>query len=785
MACIGGILAWGSPMRLINNLSVALKLGASTLLATLMLAALVWLVWTEAAGVQRSQEAHTRAEAAFERIVAGRATLLQAGLAERDLLLAQEAAAQAPARERLLGLVERARDEIAAGIAASGSAEMARLGRPLAEALAGYRAGLEALAAERAGLIAARDERLFGLSGDYDSVFEAVSASIGFDLPAEAQEDARQRLMTVHAAVNDVRLGTQRLLATGEEAQIRRVRRGIAQARVHGRGLATMEAPERMRAEFRRLAERADALAGAAEAVLAAGETLARLRTERLEPARAAVAQALGEIDRAAAQADAERHAALGAAASRLQGFTLWVGLAIALVLALAGLLTARAIAGPLGRLAGAMRAIAAGETATPVPHRGRRDEIGAIAEALESLRGTTERAFAQGQMLEQLPTGVMSADPKDGFRITYMNAETHRLLGRIAHLLPCPPDQLMGKSIDIFHKRPEHQRTLLADPKNLPHTARIRLGDEALELRISAIRDGKGDYAGAMLTWLLATEKVRLADSFERDVGAVVEAVAGSAERLQAKARELSAAAATSGAEAATVAEAGGRAKADVQSVAAAAEEMAASVTEIARRVGEAAEVAARAVAEARATDSTVQGLSEAAARIGDVVRLIGDIAGQTNLLALNATIEAARAGEAGKGFAVVASEVKSLAGQTAKATEEIARQIAEMQSATEQAVGAIRGIGTTVERTSEIATTIAAAVEEQGAATREIARSAAQVAEATGTVASRIEGVRGAAEATGASAGAMRDDSSALAEQAVTLRGQAGAFLKAVRAM
>jgi methyl-accepting chemotaxis protein len=189
--------------------------------------------------------------------------------------------------------------------------------------------------------------------------------------------------------------------------------------------------------------------------------------------------------------------------------------------------------------------------------------------------------------------------------------------------------------------------------------------------------------------------------------------------------------------------------------------------------------------VAEARQTDATVQGLSDAAARIGDVVRLIGDIAGQTNLLALNATIEAARAGAAGKGFAVVASEVKSLAGQTAKATEEIARQIAEMQGATSQAVAAIRGIGATVERTSEIATTIAAAVEEQGSATREIARSAAQVAEATGTVASRIQGVRGAAQATGASASLMRDDSGALAEQAAALREKSSGFLRAVRAM
>jgi methyl-accepting chemotaxis protein len=483
-------------------------------------------------------------------------------------------------------------------------------------------------------------------------------------------------------------------------------------------------------------------------------------------------------------QASGQRSTALIAAAEDARRVSLLAGAAIAAVLALSGWLTARAIGTPLRRLAATMRAIAGGETRIEVRDRGRRDEIGTIADALEALRGTARHAFAQRQMLEQLPTAIMSADPKDGFRITYMNAETRRLMDSIRADLPVPPETLLGESIDVFHRAPERQRALLSDPSKLPHTARIRLGPETIELRISAIRDAAGDYTGAMLSWNVATEKVRLADTFEREVGAVVEAVASSAERLQDSARQLSAAAETSGTEAAAVAEAGGRAKGDVQSVAAAAEEMAASVAEIARRVGEAAEVASRAVTEARATDATVQGLSDAASRIGDVVKLIGDIAGQTNLLALNATIEAARAGEAGKGFAVVASEVKSLAGQTAKATEEIGRQIAEMQAATAQAVAAIRGIGSTVERTSDIATTIAAAVEEQGSATQEIARSAAQVAEATGTVASRIESVRGAAQSTGQSAAAMRDDSGALAAQAATLREKASGFLRAVRA-
>ncbi|WP_372622613.1 methyl-accepting chemotaxis protein [Falsiroseomonas sp.] len=773
-------------MRLLLNLPVGRKLAASAALAVLLLSALVALVWVETGVVVEVQRDQTRREQAQDRIAAANAALRDVAVLERDLLLTPDAAGQAPARDRMLAGLDTALRDLAAGVESHGDPAMAAALGPLRSAATSYRAALAALAEERAKLIELRDTGLFGQSADYDMVFEAVNGSIVFDVSAEAQEDVRQRLMTVHNAVNDVRIGVQRLLAAGEESQVRRVRRGIAQARVHGRGLASVtEAPQRLREDFARLSERAIALAQAAEGVLQAGDEVAKIRAERVLPAREALRRELAALNDASETAAAAHRAGLLAAASGMRSGTLWAGIAVALVVVLSGLLTARTVGAPLRRLASAMRAIAGGDATVPVGDRGRRDEIGIIADALETLRGTAGQAFAQGQMLEQLPAAVMNADPKDDFRITYLNAEARTLLDRIAAHLPVPPDQVIGRSIDVLHRHPEQQRAILADPSRLPHTSRIKLGPEVIELRISAIRDAAGGYAGAMLSWNLATEKVRLADTFEREVGAVVDAVASSAERLQASARELSAAAATSGEEAHAVAEAGGRAHGDVQSVAAAAEEMAASVTEIARRVGEAAEVASRAVAEARATDATVQGLSEAAARIGDVVRLIGDIAGQTNLLALNATIEAARAGEAGKGFAVVASEVKSLAGQTARATEEIGRQIAEMQAATQQAVIAIRGIGTTVERTSEIATTIAAAVEEQGAATQEIARSAAQVAEATQLVAGRIEGVRGAAEATGGSAAAMRDDSGALAGQAAALREKSAGFLKAVRAM
>ena len=195
-------------------------------------------------------------------------------------------------------------------------------------------------------------------------------------------------------------------------------------------------------------------------------------------------------------------------------------------------------------------------------------------------------------------------------------------------------------------------------------------------------------------------------------------------------------------------------------------------------------ADVAARASVQAGEAVTMSSTLSDHAKSIESILGLIRDIAGQTNLLALNATIEAARAGEAGKGFAVVAGEVKGLAAQTARATEEITAQIGQMQTATTEAVAAIQGIGSTVERTSEIATAIAAAVEQQGSTTREIARSAAQMAEGSGMVADAIGQVQGAAEQTGAAAAQIMAASGDLSERAASLRAQAGSFLGAIRA-
>ena len=273
-------------------------------------------------------------------------------------------------------------------------------------------------------------------------------------------------------------------------------------------------------------------------------------------------------------------------------------------------------------------------------------------------------------------------------------------------------------------------------------------------------------------------------AADFEQGALVALGALGEAANGMGASASELRALAAESATNGDGVADASFKADRGVQSVAAATEQLSASVREITNQVAEAASVAHRAAQEAHATDETVRALSEGAQHIGDVVRLISSIADQTNLLALNATIEAARAGEAGKGFSVVASEVKNLAAQTARATEEIGQQITQMQAATAQAVRAIQGIGVTVGRSSEIATSIAVAVEQQGAATAEIARSAASAADSTVDLGKRAGAVRDAASRTDQHAGGLADAARTVDMRIVQMQRTVEKFLSCVRA-
>ncbi|WP_440638558.1 methyl-accepting chemotaxis protein [Bradyrhizobium sp. PUT101] len=278
--------------------------------------------------------------------------------------------------------------------------------------------------------------------------------------------------------------------------------------------------------------------------------------------------------------------------------------------------------------------------------------------------------------------------------------------------------------------------------------------------------------------------DMTKLADGFEAAIGEIVETVSSAATELEASASTLSSTAGRAQELATAVATGSEAASTNVHSVASAAEEMSSSVREIGRQVQDSSRIANEAVSQAHATTERVSELSRAASRIGDVVELINAIAGQTNLLALNATIEAARAGEAGRGFAVVASEVKALAEQTAKATGEIGQQVGGIQAATQDSVGAIGEISGTIARLSEIASAIAAAVEQQGAATQEIARNVQEAARGTQQVSSNVGDVQRGASETGSASSQVLTAAQMLSRDSNRLKLEVGKFLDSVRA-
>ena len=457
---------------------------------------------------------------------------------------------------------------------------------------------------------------------------------------------------------------------------------------------------------------------------------------------------------------------------------------AIAIALAIAmSLLVSGSITVPVRKTQEALARIAEGETDMVITTSNGTDEISLLNNATEQLRKTVDEAFQLRQMVQGMPMALMKVDVRDNLRVNYLNDASSALLRSVEKYLPIKADNIIGQSIDIFHKHPEHQRNLLSNSKNLPHNARIKVGPETINLKISAVNNTKGEYVGAMLAWSVITQQAKLADDFEASVKSVVTDVGSSATHMRNNAERLNTLADDTKQRSGVVASAATEAAQTASQVAAAAEELTASIGEISSQVQKASAVSSQASAQAGTINESMHLLVEKSSRVGEVIQFITNIASQINLLALNATIESARAGEAGKGFAVVASEVKNLANQTAKATEEIVQQVQSMQEATQQAVQSVDQIIGIINEISASTAGIAAAVEEQSAATSEISRNITHTASGTNDIAQNIGAVEQGAEETGTSSRDVLHSAQQLTQLASTLSQKVDDFLETVR--
>jgi methyl-accepting chemotaxis protein len=347
--------------------------------------------------------------------------------------------------------------------------------------------------------------------------------------------------------------------------------------------------------------------------------------------------------------------------------------------------------------------------------------------------------------MVDKSPINTMLATP-EGLML-YMNEASLKTLKTLEQYLPEKAANLVGKSIDWFHKNPAHQKKIISDPRNLPLRSTISLGPEKLDLLVSAIVDAKGVYIGPMVTWNVITTKLELI----ADLTKSADDLANSASNVLAIASSLSASAEETSAQANTASVASEEVNAGVQTVATSMEEMVASIKEITKTTNESSKMSNEAMRMAKNANQIINQLGESSMDIGNVIKVISSIAQQTNLLALNATIEAARAGEAGKGFAVVANEVKELAKQTAKATSDITKKIETIQGDSKNAVSAIAEISSAIDKVNGFAGNIASSVEEQAATTHEVTRVVTQSAEGVKQITENISQVSQAATNTG----------------------------------
>ncbi len=772
-------------MKMLRNLSIAGKIGLSSLATLALVGLLAVSVLGSLSELERFNDHTSAAHHAESETATALLAARTAQIAALDLQFQQSPERVAQSLAAAEAQIDKARAALEAADPSANAETKATIARAQGS-LKTYGAAVTQTAALRSAMLAERDATYLTVQSRFDSMVGAVRRDLSIeDLMPSEMEELQEHIRVYQLALLSMRDATNRFLATGDNSLTERIAAADFASETHVPAIQKARISPDFRETIEDMAAAGTKMRQSAHRLFDAAQGLATHSSGAAATAAMALEADVGAVSRIFDDTTGQALQAATAAQNAARHYLLWLAGGITLVLLVSSGFTARTIARPIAAMTKAVQAMAGGDADIAIGFTGRRDEVGRMAAALEILRRAVHKAFLQGQIIEQMPLGVVTAEAAHGFRVNFANPELGHLMAAAGAQAGADPAALSGQSLDVlFPAAAEEARAAFSNPALLPYRMRVLTGARSFDVTLSALQGTTGDYVGPMVTWRDVTDQVGLAERFERSVGGMVHTVAQAATGMQASAAAMTLATAESGERLVIVAGASRAATGSVQAVAASAEELAQSVDAIAGSVAESARIAHSAVAEAEATDRSVAGLSEAAGRIGDVVRLISDIAERTNLLALNATIEAARAGDAGRGFAVVANEVKTLANQTAKATGEIASQITAMQGATSQAVTALRSIGSTIERMNDIASSIAGAVAQQGAATQEIARAVQHAASGTSEVDSNIGEVTDTVQRTGEQADAFATDARRLGGESGKLAEEVSRFLAELRA-